>query len=167
MLKAIYTDIAQYNCWANERLINNFKLQPETVLDVPIQSSFSSIRETLLHLWGAEHLWLDRLQGNSPGKFPTDGFAGSTAELFDGLLASSNEFQAFLEEQEEAFFAVGKCNYENTTGAAFSQFNREVIHHCMNHSTYHRGQLVTLSRKVGINTIPATDYIYYLRYKKS
>ncbi|MFN2424735.1 MAG: DinB family protein [Cryomorphaceae bacterium] len=33
----------------------------------------------------------------------------------------------------------------------------------MNHSTYHRGQLVTMGRQAGLSTPPQTDYIFYVR----
>jgi uncharacterized damage-inducible protein DinB len=38
----------------------------------------------------------------------------------------------------------------------------EYIHHCMNHSTYHRGQLITIGRNLGFSDAPMTDYNFYL-----
>jgi uncharacterized damage-inducible protein DinB len=41
-----------------------------------------------------------------------------------------------------------------------------MIWHCINHQSFHRGQLVTFARQLGITDIPSTDYIVYLREKK-
>jgi len=38
-----------------------------------------------------------------------------------------------------------------------------MIMHCMNHSTYHRGQIITLLRELGATEIPGTDMIAYIR----
>jgi len=38
----------------------------------------------------------------------------------------------------------------------------DMIHHCMNHSTYHRGQLITIGRQAGLQDPPRTDFIYYV-----
>ena len=34
----------------------------------------------------------------------------------------------------------------------------QMIMHCMNHSTYHRGQIITMLRELRIATIPAIEY---------
>jgi len=41
-----------------------------------------------------------------------------------------------------------------------------MVHHCMNHSTYHRGQLITLARQLGMKEgVPSTDLLYFSREK--
>jgi uncharacterized damage-inducible protein DinB len=37
--------------------------------------------------------------------------------------------------------------------------------HLFNHGTYHRGQLVTMLRELGIEKIPPTDFIVWSRRK--
>jgi uncharacterized damage-inducible protein DinB len=37
--------------------------------------------------------------------------------------------------------------------------------HLFNHNTYHRGQLVTMLRQLGMDKIPATDFIVWSRKK--
>jgi len=36
----------------------------------PMGSSFSSVRDTLAHICGAEWIWLERFQGRSPASLP-------------------------------------------------------------------------------------------------
>jgi uncharacterized damage-inducible protein DinB len=40
----------------------------------------------------------------------------------------------------------------------------DFIQHAMNHSTYHRGQLVTIGRNLGYIDAPMTDYNFYLTF---
>ncbi|MBK7965618.1 MAG: hypothetical protein IPK10_10245 [Bacteroidetes bacterium] len=40
------------------------------------------------------------------------------------------------------------------------------LSHVVNHSTYHRGQLITLLRTVGFTTVESTDFIRYLRMQE-
>jgi len=37
----------------------------------------------------------------------------------------------------------------------------------MNHGTFHRGQLVTMGRSLGLTDPPKTDFIHYLREKNN
>jgi len=39
----------------------------------------------------------------------------------------------------------------------------EILSHVFNHSTYHRGQLVTLFRQVGFTDVTSTDLLLYYR----
>jgi uncharacterized damage-inducible protein DinB len=39
--------------------------------------------------------------------------------------------------------------------------NFEYIMHYANHSTYHRGQVVTIGRNLGFTDAPMTDYNFY------
>ena len=41
----------------------------------------------------------------------------------------------------------------------------EFIQHLFNHSTYHRGQIVTMARNFGLTDPPSTDYMKYVRLR--
>ncbi len=51
-------------------------------------------------------------------------------------------------------------------GEEFIQENRQIIYHCMNHSTFHRGQIISQLRTLGVDKLQATDFIVYLRELK-
>jgi uncharacterized damage-inducible protein DinB len=163
-MKQIYVEYGQYNLWANKRLTEVFSSLPEEIVEQPLPSSFPSVKLTLLHIWDAEFLWLNRLQGVSPSDFPSKGFAGDLNETLSGLLNTSENFLEFIESQPEDFFEktlhFRTISFGDQRERAFM-----MVHHCLNHSTYHRGQLVTMARQLGIERIPATDLIYFLREK--
>jgi len=82
-----------------------------------------------------------------------------------GWLFHSAEFEAFVAKQPDTFFEQ-TIDFKDTTGTAYQMKAWEIIHHCMNHSTYHRGQLVTFFRQMGVGSPPSKDYIFYLRSKQ-
>jgi len=52
-----YIDYAEYNIWANNRLINNLSEQDDKILAKELIGSYPTIRATLLHIWFAETGW--------------------------------------------------------------------------------------------------------------
>jgi uncharacterized damage-inducible protein DinB len=155
-------EYTRYNLWANTRLVNWLAQATEAQLEQALESSFPSIRATVQHLWGAEAIWLERLRGNSPTTFVSLQFQGSSQEVLQHWIKASADFTSFVVVQEDAFFQQ-TFEYKNLAGEAFRSAAQEMIQHCMNHSTYHRGQLITLGRQVGLGKAPQSDYIAYVR----
>lgn len=161
-MKEIYTRYAHYNYWANRWMTETFSVLDEEALQRNIESSFPSARLTFLHIWDAELIWLKRLQGISLPAFPSRIFQGTTAEAFTGLLQNSSDFLDFVESQPDVFFEK-TLHFTTINSGEYAQQAFEMIHHCLNHSTYHRGQLVTIGRQLGLTNIPPTDMIFFLR----
>jgi uncharacterized damage-inducible protein DinB len=57
-------------------------------------------------------------------------------------------------------------HYQNTKKEQFKQPIYQMLLHMFNHGTYHRGQLVTMLRQLGIQKLPSTDFIEWSRRKK-
>ncbi|HMX78573.1 MAG TPA: DinB family protein, partial [Chitinophagaceae bacterium] len=55
--------------------------------------------------------------------------------------------------------------YYNTKKENFKQPVWQIVLHVVNHSTYHRGQLINMLRQVGVEKLPHTDFIYWTRKK--
>jgi len=133
--------------------------------DQEINSSFPSVKKTIYHIWDAEGIWLERLRGYSPMEFPSIHFPGSFTEGMKETMANSSAMLFFLSTQNESYFS-GDVSYTHTNGKFYSQRIDDVLTHVFNHSTFHRGQLITMFRLLGFtNGIPETDYIEYCREK--
>ena len=65
-MKNLMLDYVHYNLWVNTRLVEMFKDADDELVSHEVQSSFPSIRHTMIHLWDVETLWLSRLKGVSP-----------------------------------------------------------------------------------------------------
>src|SRR5262249_43555284 len=59
-----------YNAWANHRVLEAASALTAEQFLKPLGSSFSSLRDTLAHIYGAEWIWLERFQGRSPATLP-------------------------------------------------------------------------------------------------
>jgi uncharacterized damage-inducible protein DinB len=162
-MKSLMVNYTRYNIWANERVINFLKANlSEEQLTKEIISSYPSIRKTLFHIWDAEGIWLSRLNGVSPNYGLNRGFSGNTEDAYPDILSNSKKFAEHVESKDEDSF--GKTlQYANIKGTPFENGIRDVIQHCMNHSSYHRGQIITMLRQLGFTTLFETDYIAYCR----
>lgn len=156
-------DYTRYNRWANTRMTDLFRTVDDALVEQSIVSSFPSIRATLLHLWAVEEVWLERLKGHSPKNFPLADFSGTNAEVYDGLVEVSTRFMQFVEGQGEGFFSTPLEFSLLTAPGIQRELPAVMIHHCMNHQSSHRGQLITMGRQAGIVSFPRTDYIIWAR----
>lgn len=150
---------AAYNAWANAELAQWLSQAPDSVLERGVESSFSSLRSTVLHIWSAEHLWLKVLQDASSEDNPTKGFSGEGAELLRRWLEASEAFRAHV-------LAMDDAALDGTRGGGDGRaplLVADIIQHCMNHGTYRRGQLITMGRQAGLKEPPQTDFIRYVR----
>ncbi len=161
-LEFLMKDYVAFNVWANTLFVNWLKSKPLELLDREVPSSFPSLRSTMLHTWSAQDIWLRRLQGSSPTELVSGTFKGSNTELMDGLLQNSMDFSDFIGSRDSSYFSQ-KIGYTHTTGIPYEQYTTEIIQHCMQHSTYHRGQIVTIARNLGLTDPPKSDYIGFVR----
>ncbi len=162
-MKQMLVEYARYNLWANELLISLFRSVDDALISQEVVSSFPSIRTTLLHIWVAEFLWLERLNGVSPTESPAKHFVGTNTEVFENVLNTSKAFVEYVETCPAPLLRDKRTFRTLSTDKEMTEFIRVMIHHCMNHSTFHRGQLVMMCRQLGISPIPATDFIYFKR----
>ncbi|MEM9023879.1 MAG: DinB family protein [Bacteroidota bacterium] len=151
---------AKYNLWANTALLEVMLGLGVQDIDKELVSSFSSLRQTWLHIWDAEYIWGKRLQGENPTEFPSKN-SEKTVGLTQ-ILDVSTDLVALITRCDAAFLRT-KCTYTTTSGKTYSQLPAEMLQHCFNHSTFHRGQVVTLLRMLGVDSIPPTDLIRYFR----
>jgi uncharacterized damage-inducible protein DinB len=162
-MKQMLLDYVRYNLYCNEKFVELFKQYDDDLIEKEIISSFSSIRNTLLHLWDAQTLWLSRLNGISPTEFPSKNFTGNNAEVYQKLIDNSKQFLQFVENQPPQFFKKKITFNILSASGTFSHTAQDMIHHCMNHQSFHRGQLVTMARQLGIKQFPRTDFIIFKR----
>ena len=154
---SLMKNYVNYNLWANTTLVDWLRTKDADRLEQHVPSSFPTIRATLVHIWQTERYWLSILQRKEPQTYSA--FEGSTEEALNGLLEISAELAEFVNGLSEAYI-------EETTLIVNPWFqsdfqNLEYIMHAGNHSTYHRGQVITIARNVGLIDPPMTDYNFY------
>jgi uncharacterized damage-inducible protein DinB len=162
-MKQLLTRLARYNAWANERIIEVLALLGKEQLDQEIESSFPSIRKTVAHVWGAEEIWMKRINGEQRPAWEAYEDVVDFLVLIGKWKISSAGFISLVSTLPEHWESAPIVTAYNMKGVLCYDPLDEVLQHVFNHSTYHRGQLVTMLRQLGVTHIPATDFIVFSR----
>jgi uncharacterized damage-inducible protein DinB len=161
-MKELLLNYVNYNFWANTRICNVLEKLDEQLLDVEMKSSFPTIRETLYHVWGAEFIWYKRLHKESLSVWPFEDFKGEFSESKSEFLKQSELFIKYVFDLPgDSLNAT--IEYSNMEGKKFSNKICNIIQHVMNHATFHRGQIITMLRNLGVTELPSTDFIVFTR----
>ena len=120
--------------------------------------SFPSVRATLVHLGAAALLWRFRLQGTSPTAMATDldypTFEGARTLLFAEHDALGQIAAASLERLDTVLI------WRTMKGQEMRLPLWAVFRHLVNHGSYHRGQIATMLRRLGVKP-PSTDLLFW------
>jgi uncharacterized damage-inducible protein DinB len=163
-MKEILLQLSAYNVWANQLLINTMSALPEDKQKQEVASSFSSLHKTLIHMWDAESIWWQRVKLQERINIPSQQFSGSFAEAAGNLLHQNREWNGWVQAANDHQL-VHVFQYQNLKGEQFKQPIFQMLIHLFNHGTYHRGQLITMLRQLGVEKLPQTDFIVWSRKK--
>ena len=154
-----------YNAWADRRVLEAASALSKEEFLKPMGSSFSSIRDTLGHIFGVEWLWLERFQGRSPASIP-DGEEFTEVNI---LKARWMEFEPTLLKfvrglSESDLDRV--MEYKTMKFGVYTNPLWQSMLHLVNHGTYHRGQVTTMLRQLGTQPI-LTDLMHFYRERRT
>lgn len=153
---------AAFNVWANQTITDAILEMDEHTHQQIVKSSFPNLYATVLHMWDAESIWWQRMEGHGQLLIPSKEFNPTMKEAVNGLLNQSREWSSWMNRVTEEQLQL-EFSYKNMKGEAFTSGVWQVVHHLFNHGTYHRGQLVTMMRELGAAEIPSTDFIHWYR----
>ncbi len=156
-------ELYDFNAWANQRAFDACAtLTPEQFTQT-IVSSFPSVRDTLAHIVGGEWIWL-LLWLNRPRS--TEMFQNYSSKFTD-LASIRTGWDEVERERRDFLGGLSAADLDRVieyqslmVNRRFAYPLRHMLQHVVNHSTYHRGQLTTLLRQLGVKPC-ATDYLRY------
>lgn len=154
-IRALYS----YNEWATARLMDATRGLTAAEFARDMGTSHRSARGTLVHILWAEWIWLQRWRGESPRHvFAEDGYSDvdMIASEWGELARDQQDFIATLTDNH----LLTRVSYENLQGERWEYTLAHMMQHVVNHSSYHRGQIVTLLRQLG-QSPPPTDFLVY------
>jgi uncharacterized damage-inducible protein DinB len=155
-----------YHYWARDRLLDALEpLTPEQYKR-DLGNSFRSIRDTLTHIYAAEWAWYSRWQGESPTSLvPTDRFPdlGALRKEWGEHEARMRAFVSGLNEAGSARV----IEYKLLNGQPGASPIWQMVQHVVNHASYHRGQITTMLRQIGMAPAKPMDMIAYYRVKQA
>jgi uncharacterized damage-inducible protein DinB len=150
-----------FNAWANRRELDAASALTSEEFTKQLGSSFSSVRDTLAHIFGAEWIWLERFQGRSPGSLPDVTRFADVASLRAGWLEHEARLLQFVVRltQEDLDQVI---EYKTLKFGTYRNPLWQSMQHVVNHGTYHRGQVTTMLRQLGAQPI-LTDLMHFYR----
>ena len=158
-LAALYS----FNRWANHRLLDAAGELSHEELTRDLKSSNPSVLATLLHIFWSEWVWFRRWNGESPKQKDLPGAdlrdAAATGARWHELEIEQQQFIGDLRDED----LVRRVRYENFAGQTWEYSLQHVMQHVVNHSSYHRGQVVTMLRQLGAAPPKSLDLITFYR----
>lgn len=147
-MKSFFLDTFEYNYEANQKLIALVKSNPEAYSE--------KVQILIGHTINAHSIWNHRIEGTLSPFGVWDVF--KISELAELDTKNYFESQSYIDRHN----LDTEVNYSNFEGKVFSRDIATILFHSINHSTYHRGQLMTELKLQGVPPI-TLDYIYLKR----
>lgn len=148
-----------FNRWANDRILDAVSPLNLNEFTRDLRTSHVSVRGTLVHMLWAEWIWFRRWEGESPKILISDDEYEDVEAIASQWHDLDRERQRFLETLTDAGLER-VFGYENRQDEHWEYSLVSSMQHVVNHSSYHRGQVVTLLRQLG-KTPPATDFLVF------
>ncbi len=160
MTKNYFADLAAYTRWADQKAMSWLAAIDDNQWELNNPSSFSSVRQTAIHIVSAQKIWIDFWTGVTSPVYLSSIFSGGKNELIAIWQKAGDGLLNFISNYPE---------HELDLPVTFTYPNGRIGHmpycqsfaHVVNHSTYHRGQLVTLLRQAGFADFSSTDLATY------
>lgn len=162
----------EYDRWAYNRVLESAEALSSEQFTRDLGGSFRSVRDTLVHIIGGEWGWLTYWKATSH----TTAFLTELWDRHDVLFCSEvfpdmpSVRSKWTEIEKEQIEFVNSLTEEALTKLFPIREKQlslaQLMQHLVNHSTYHRGQVVLMMRQLGIKPM-ATDFVLFLRESSS
>jgi len=141
-----------------EEFIRYTELADKEILDVfnSTSKNMPDVERLFSHVLNAQHIWISRIEG-TPIQFEI--WQEHAKKDFEEISRINfKRIKATFAEKE-----LGEIiTYKDSRGNEYKNKVGEMYMQMLNHSTYHRGQIVSMFKREGF-VPPVTDYIYFKR----
>ncbi|MEE9314391.1 MAG: DinB family protein [Rhizobiaceae bacterium] len=152
---------AQYNGWANRKLLTAVAELSEAEYNQDCEMAFNSMNGTLNHLLLGDTIWLSRFQGTSGAPTSLDGLLHEKfADYLEARRAMDDKIIAYVEgltvENLNSDFSYTPITMPEKVTLQLAP----ALAHIFNHQTHHRGQAHAILTRIK-GEAPPLDLIYY------
>lgn len=155
----------QHRAWVNQKLVAAAEKLDDAALALPLAVGQGSLWRSLMHMYGAEYVWLEVLRGHEtavlpgdlPGQLPGNqaGEGGITtlAELKERWLESEERWRDYLPTLNEAqlddlVWRVSSYGPRRATRRV------DILLHVCTHAHYTAAQTINMLRQLGASELP-------------
>jgi len=154
-------ELFAYNAWANRTIFDAAAKLSDEQYFRDLKSSYGGVHSTLAHIVWAEHLWLNRWLIRPNPAVPQGADLRTLDEVRARWEAVDAERSTLLAGMDDTVLDETRA-VKPSSGGEYVHTFRQMFRHLINHSSYHRGQIVTFLRQLGA-TPPSTDLILFYR----
>jgi uncharacterized damage-inducible protein DinB len=155
------TELFDFNLWANNRLFEAAAQLPSEQYLADYKSSHGGIHGTMTHIVGAQKIWLSRWKGTPVEPILQGKDVASLLDLISIWEQVSSETAEFLKTMTDERLQETMTT-TTSAGKQFVNSYQQMMQHLVNHSSTHRGQVLSMIRQLGIRP-PSIDLIAYYR----
>jgi uncharacterized damage-inducible protein DinB len=148
-------DLFRHNAWANLKLLNACEGLSEGHLAANVPGTYGTIRDTLLHIVGAEVSYVRRVNGRLPDNPPKRGEFPGFEVLKKAVTWCEEEYLQLALNATPADMVV-----ETWEGKTARYRLTALLTQAINHSTEHRAQIATILTQQGIEPPDMSGWMY-------
>ena len=148
-----------YNRWAEARMLDACRQVPPGRYGEELAPGWASLRSSVAHIAGATDLWVRRFLGQPADAFVPESELATpddAARLSAAALGALDRMALELTPEQLA----APFTYRNLRGQVATVPLWAALRHVVNHATYHRGQVASKLRRLGVEP-PVTDLVYF------
>ncbi len=155
--------LVDYHYWARDRILDAIDvLTPEQYVK-NLGSSFKSVRDTIVHTYGAEWIWYSRWIGTSPSSLPDSAAFPEVSSLRAPWITQEEKVRRLVQSLAASNDLDRVIKYRTLSGEEAATMFAHMLQHVVNHASYHRGQVTTMLRQLGAPAPKSQDMIFFFR----
>ena len=160
---ALIRRLHQHRLWSSRQLRDAVARLSTPQLRQPFDIGRGNLYSTLVHLYAAEYVWLEALNGRGDLPLPGDEAFGSIEELLVSWPALDRRWERFLEQLRPVQLQqpVRKVATSRPGRPVFDTPMHDVLLHVCTHAHYTIAQAVNMLRQLGVppNDLPDPQLI--------
>lgn len=163
MIVELIQTLYHYSEWANQRILDTAARANAEQFLAEVGVSYSSLRDTLVHIMSSQWMWLMRWTGTSPrSRIEADGYPDLAAvrARWGEIEADTQQFLAALSPARLS----GVINYLTIEGEPRAYPLWQLMLQQVNHATQHRSEAAVMLTQFG-HSPGDLDFVLYLRQK--
>ncbi|MCE7735855.1 MAG: hypothetical protein GPJ54_13320 [Candidatus Heimdallarchaeota archaeon] len=147
-------DLLQYLIWADNKISGLLGKLDTEELNKSFSNTSGTIKQKLKHITEEYIAWLFDIKSKSWKEEIDKVKSMDCLELLDQMRTTLDEWAQFVNNPEKVEFIIDEEDFNVPIGL------HEVVFNLVNHSSYHRGQIVLFLRIMGYE-VSITDYYWY------